>query len=116
MAAIAYLAANDGDGHLSPDPRYDYWTSPISDAEWNTILGNIRADKYPGSGHFFSSTDFTDAQKQLVKEIGWVINVHSYMNELSAPFVRGRSAWRQVRQPGPAGEGHVRGDGQRDRQ
>lgn len=78
--ALSYLGSLDN--KLGPDPRTAY----VNSLDWDEIIGTIRAAKYPGPGHGFSSADFDKAQQELVKEMGWVANVRKYLSNLQQPW------------------------------
>jgi hypothetical protein len=104
-AALAYLSETS-DNRLGCDPRTAYWTQPLSESDINDILGTVRAAKPPGANATdpctgkevnFTSTDFTTAQSQLVKELQWLSRVRSYMQLLASPFADGGiSSWAEV--------------------
>lgn len=102
--ALNYLGATDK--RLGCDPRSAYWTGSLTEADLNAIAENIRAAPYPGSGAPDQCTtggvQFTDAQFQtakteLLKELGWVGNVRSYLAKLASPFADGAlESWTQA--------------------
>jgi hypothetical protein len=94
QAALSYIA---GQLDLGTDIRDDYWTQSYDGARWDDIKGDIRALQYPGSGHGFTAADFMAVQSELDTEIGWLINVMSYIGALSQPFAQDALAdWAQV--------------------
>ena len=94
--ALNYLGATDE--RLGCDPRSAYWTGSLTEDDLNSIAEKIRAATYPGAGApdlcTRASVRFTDAQFQaaraeLLKELGWVGNVRSYLAKLGSPFADG---------------------------
>ena len=104
--ALNYLGATDE--RLGCDPRSAYWTQSLNEDELNAIAAGIRTVTYPGTGAHDSCTghpvQFTDAQFQaakteLLKELGWVGNVRSYLAKLASPFADGAlKSWTDAQQ------------------
>lgn len=82
--AIAYIGSRDE--RLGVDPRAAYWTQPFSQATWDELAGVVRGVAWPGDGHGFSQTEFSDARKELAQEMTWVGRVRAYLKNLSSPF------------------------------
>ena len=83
---------------LGCDPRSAYWIGSLSEDNLNALADKIRPVAYPGRGASDLCTNgpvqFTDAQFQaakteLLKELGWVGNVRSYLAKLASPFADG---------------------------
>ena len=80
----------------------------MNEDELNAIAEGIRTVTYPGTGAHDSCTghpvQFTDAQFQaakteLLKELGWVGNVRSYLAKLASPFADGAlKSWTDAQQ------------------
>jgi hypothetical protein len=94
--ALSYL------GTIAPslgcNPRSAYWTQDLTEADTTAIADRIKAAVFPGrtqtdpcTGHAvaFTKEQFLDARGELVKELGWVGNVRSYLTKLSSPFTDG---------------------------
>lgn len=81
--AISYLGSTDQ--RLGPDPRSAYWTQSFDEATTNAIIAGLKSAPYP-SGASFSAEQFEAARAELVKELGWVGNVRTYLTNLSKPF------------------------------
>jgi hypothetical protein len=82
--AIDYIGSRDK--RLGADPRAAYWTQPFDQATWDQLAGVVRGVAWPGKGHGFTETEFTDARKELAEEMTWVGNVRAYLKNLSSPF------------------------------
>ena len=70
---------------LGPDPRSAYWLQTYSESRWEQTQTSIR-DMQASQCADVPAQDFTDVQTELVTEIGWLINVQSYIAALTAPF------------------------------
>lgn len=70
---------------LGPDPRVAYWLQTYSDTKWLQTKQDI-AQMQPAACADVDTTDFTTVRDELVTEIGWLINVHSYIDALTTPF------------------------------
>lgn len=81
--AISYLGSTDQ--RLGPDPRSAYWTQSFDEATTNAIIAGLKSVPYP-SGASFTEEQFEAARAELVKELGWVGNVRTYLTNLSKPF------------------------------
>ncbi len=81
--AISYLGSTDQ--RLGPDPRSAYWTQSFDEATTNAIIAGLKSVRYP-SGASFTEEQFEAARAELVKELGWVGNVRTYLTNLSKPF------------------------------
>lgn len=72
------------------DPRSQYWTVIYKDSTWSDYATRIGAVAYPGRGVAgFSAADLQWAKSELQREIGWLKNVHGYLEDLSKPFSDG---------------------------
>jgi hypothetical protein len=70
---------------LGPDPRVAYWLQTYSDTTWLQIKQDIQ-QMQPAACADVDTTDFTTVRDQLVTEIEWLIQVHSYIDALTTPF------------------------------
>jgi hypothetical protein len=70
---------------LGPDPRVPYWQQEYSDAKWIGIQEDIK-EMVPSACPDVNEADFTNVRDELVTEIGWLVNVHSYLDGLTSPF------------------------------
>jgi hypothetical protein len=69
------------------DPRSQYWTVIYKPKTWSDYETRIGALAYPGRGvPGFTAADLEWAKSELRKEIGWLGNVHSYLEDLAQPF------------------------------
>jgi len=94
--AIAYIGSTDT--RLSSDPRTAYWTNNWSESTTNAIIDGLRHLEYPtepatigGPGGppaelRFTRAEFETARSELIKELGWVGRVRSYMHDVARPF------------------------------
>ena len=85
-AAIAYISEKEFDN--TPDPRTQYWTYPWgtgAPTHWQNVESAIRK-LAPPSGEKFNDQDFAWAQDELQKEIEWLIDEHTYMEQRAKPF------------------------------
>jgi hypothetical protein len=104
MRALAYLG--DKEGTLGCDPRASFWVLRLSQADANTDAGRVDKIAEPSTGDTdpctthpidFTSTQFKLAKDKLVKELGYVANVRSYLDRLSSPFAKGAlTSWGQA--------------------
>jgi hypothetical protein len=67
------------------DPRAQYWTVIYKPTVWEDYATRIGKLTYAG-GNDFSAADLDWAKAELQREIGWLENVHSYLENLSEPF------------------------------
>ena len=81
-AALACIGLAQGIGE---DPRITYWQQTYDGSRWGEIQGAVRAMS-PSACPSVPAEEFGEVQAQLVKEIGWVINVKSYIASLTEPF------------------------------
>ncbi len=96
----------DADKRLGCDPRSAYWTGSLTEPDLNAIAERIRAAVYPGMGAHdkctsapvqFTDVQFQAARTELLKELGWVGNVRSYLAKLASPFADGAlESWTQA--------------------
>lgn len=84
-AGQAALACIGNAQQLGPDPREAYWMQPYSGARWELIQQAVRA-MVPSACPSVATALFTQVQAQLAMEIGWVVNVGSYLDSLTTPF------------------------------
>jgi hypothetical protein len=82
--AVAYIGrAVFGTG----DPRSQYWTVIYKPQTWSAYGARIDALNYPARGvPGFTAADLKWAKSELRTEIGWLGNVHSYLEDLAQPF------------------------------
>jgi hypothetical protein len=93
--AIAYIGSQDK--RLGSNPRASYWLQPFEQSTWVDLAHAVGQLPYPGDGHGFTRTEFTDAQRELAKEMTWVGNVRAYLRNLSSPFAdNGLSSWANL--------------------
>jgi hypothetical protein len=82
MAALAFLGTKVD---LGPNPRSQYYSSSRDGAAWQVVLGKV-----PGVGYVtnsqFASADLDWAKQQLTKELGYVIELQSYLDALAKPY------------------------------
>jgi hypothetical protein len=72
---------------LGPDPRTAYWLQTYSSDRWSGIQAAVSAMQPSAcSDPAISTTDFTKVRDEIAKEIGWLVDVRSYLGSLSAPF------------------------------
>ncbi|MGH8994990.1 MAG: hypothetical protein ACRDYB_02975 [Acidimicrobiales bacterium] len=86
QAALSALGEEVG---LGSNPRLQYYSSPRTDAQWGQVQRSVDQKHYQDlnpAPSTFSATDFDWAKKELNEEIGYVIDVNSYMNTLAAPY------------------------------
>ena len=81
--AISYLGSTDQ--RLGPDPRSAYWTQSFGESTTNSIIAGLKSVPYPSDASF-TQDQFEAARAELVKELGWVGNVRTYLKNLSTPF------------------------------
>jgi hypothetical protein len=81
--AISYLGSTDQ--RLGPDPRSAYWTQSFGESTTNSIIAGLKSVPYPSDASF-TQDQFEAARAELVKELGWVGNVRTYLKSLSTPF------------------------------
>ncbi len=95
-AAVQYL----GNAVLgTPDPRGQYWTATYDSTKWRDIAAQISGLSYPCCGFTFSAENLSWAQQELVKEIGWLISEHTYLNALAQPFAKEQlTSWAALQQ------------------
>jgi hypothetical protein len=82
-AAIAYVGRKV---FGTDDPRAQYWTVIYKPGTWDGYSERIGKLEYPGGGPGFSKGDLTWAKPELQKEIGWLENIHGYLENLAQPF------------------------------
>lgn len=84
-AGLAALQCIGYAQRLGSDPRTAYWTSTNDSSDWNNIkqaINQMQASDCP-------SVDpglFGQVQQQLVTEIGWLVQVQSYIPSLMSTF------------------------------
>lgn len=83
MRAISYLGSTDQ--RLGPDPRSAYWTQSFGESTTNSIIAGLKSVPYPSDASF-TQDQFEAARAELIKELGWVGNVRTYLKNLSTPF------------------------------
>jgi hypothetical protein len=72
---------------LGPDPRSQYYSSPRTDAQWQAVANTIQGLQYGDVPHTgFTQADFDAAKKELRTEIGYLISVDTYINEIAMPY------------------------------
>ena len=70
---------------LGSNPRVAYWNQTYSDTVWSQkqeAIANLSPSACPGA----DPADFARMKQNLGQEIGWLIQVHSYLDALAAPF------------------------------
>ncbi|MDW5595125.1 hypothetical protein VSS74_12305 [Conexibacter stalactiti] len=82
-AAVACIGVNVAD--LGADPRAAYWTQPYSGSDWLTIQSQVSALR-PSACPSVAVALFRQVRAQIATEIGWVVNVDSYIDSLVTPF------------------------------
>jgi hypothetical protein len=100
QAAIKWIGSQPGDSgdlktKVGPNVRSAYWLqNTFKKADWISLQGQVSKLNYPGDtvsqcgkDAGFCSSDFDAAQKEIVKEMGWVGNVRDYMATLGTPFL-----------------------------
>jgi hypothetical protein len=80
QAALSALGTIVG---LGPDPRAQYYSSPRTDAQWGQVQRTIDGTPTPTG---VDPVNFAWAKTELNKEIGYVIDVNSYMRTVAAPY------------------------------
>ena len=86
-AAIA-LIGNDPSVGLSSDPRSQFYSHPFTASFWQTkqgIIESLQAGQLPAG---VTQADFDWAKQELVTEIGWLVDAHSYIETLAAPYAQ----------------------------
>lgn len=84
QAALSWLGGQDN--RLGANPRTAYWRQDFAAVgTWLDIRDAIKAVAFE-DGHGFTKDDFAKAQAQLVKELGLVFKVRSYVTQLSTVF------------------------------
>jgi hypothetical protein len=68
------------------DPRAQYWTVIYKADTWNGYSGRIGKLEYPDGEVGFRRRDLIWAKAELQQEIGWLENVHNYLENLAQPF------------------------------
>jgi hypothetical protein len=79
------------------DLRSQYWTETYNPLTWSNRALRIQGLDYPGADKVdFSVADFSWAKAELAGplvnpavpggEIGWLINTHTYLDDLASPF------------------------------
>ena len=81
-AAIACIGNAQG---LGPDPRVAYWTQTYDAQRWASIQTAISA-MLPSACPNVDEADFTSVRDELAQEVGWLLNVQSYLGALTSPF------------------------------
>ena len=81
-AAIACIGNAQG---LGPDPRVAYWTQTYDAQRWASIQAAISAMSSTACSNV-DEADFNDVRDELAQEIGWLLNVQSYLGALTSPF------------------------------
>lgn len=83
-AALSCIGYAQG---LGQDPRIAYWQQTYSASRWGEIQGAIRSMSASVCPNV-PAPEFTEVQAALVQEIGWLINVKSYVGALTTPFTK----------------------------
>jgi hypothetical protein len=93
QAAIKWIGSQDSLRKLGPNVRSAYWLQDFNKSDWTDLATKVSLTKYPGDDASqcnktggFCEPDFNTAQAELVREMGWVGDVRSYMADLGAPF------------------------------
>jgi hypothetical protein len=82
--AIAYIGRRV---FGTSDPRSQYWTVIYKPQTWSAYSTRVGALTYPAGGlPGFGAADLEWAKSELRKEIGWLGNVHDYLEDLAQPF------------------------------
>jgi hypothetical protein len=89
--AMAYLAAQAG---LGSDVRSNYWTQPCNESYWGPAAEAIAAVTYPPSGKGFTAAELSSLKSQLATEIGWVLKVCGYLQDVATPFSSSGTAFQ----------------------
>jgi hypothetical protein len=76
---------------LGSDPRAQYYSSTRDNADWVEVQRQLDKQKYVDTP-IYTSDDFDWAKTELDTEIGYVVDVNSYMGALSAPYKGASSA------------------------
>jgi hypothetical protein len=111
-AAISWIGLNVKDLGTS-DPRGQYFTHTWNPAFWTGpnppnggVIPEIKALSYP-QGQSFSEDDFQWAKGELITEIGWLVQTHSYLDDLATPFAStGLQSWADLQSTAA----HINGD------
>jgi hypothetical protein len=82
-SAIAYVGR---EVFGTNDPRAQYWTVIYKPDTWNGYSDRIGKLEYPAGEPSFSSGDLDWAKAELEREIGWLKNIHNYLENLAQPF------------------------------
>lgn len=82
-AAIAYVGRKV---FGTNDPRAQYWTVIYKPDTWNGYSDRIGKLEYPADEPSFRSRDLEWAKAELEREIGWLKNIHNYLENLAQPF------------------------------
>jgi hypothetical protein len=84
-AAIAYVGSQVG---LTDDPRSQYYTRPFTTETWDGTVGlisGLSSDHLPAN---VSKADFEWARDELKREIGWLQQIHGFVETLAAPYAK----------------------------
>lgn len=82
---------------LGSDPRLAYWQETYDNGRWGEVQDGIRTMAASACAGV-SPTEFGQVQAELVKEIGWLINVRSYIGAITQPFTHdGLSSFADLR-------------------
>jgi hypothetical protein len=85
------------------DPRGQYWTVPfVKDqfdyAYWTEAAARIGKLDYPNEGAF-TDDELGWAKAELQREIGWLVSIHRYLDNLATPFAKGAlQSWADFEQ------------------
>jgi hypothetical protein len=82
LAALSYLGTKVD---LGPNPRGQYFSSSRDGAAWQLVLGKIPGVAYVSNAQY-SSDDLGWAKQQLTEEVGYVIELQSYLAALAKPY------------------------------
>lgn len=94
-AAIACIGSQND--KLGANPRDAYWSQPNTGGDWGEIQDAVR-ELSPSACPSVAPELFKQVQAQLVKEIGWVVGVDSYVDSLTTPFTsNGLSSYAELR-------------------
>jgi hypothetical protein len=82
MAALSFLGTKVD---LGPNPRSQYYSSSRDGAAWQLVLAKIPGVAYVSNAQY-QGTDLDWARKQLTTEIGFLIELQSYLDALAKPY------------------------------
>jgi hypothetical protein len=85
-AALSAIGADKTVG-LGTDPRAHFYSSTSDNGGWAAVQNAIRDLSYKDvTSSGFSESDFTWAQTELIREIGALITVNTYLDALAKPY------------------------------